>query len=472
MKRNESIMKRTVRISYTEGIFAQIYMSLAQPGSIFITKFLVMLGGLPIHFGILSAVGQFSQIFQPAGVIASGRSGNRRRNAVFLAGAGRIISMFFGLLIFIMPQRSAMWIFLLLFMVSNSIQAVSANIWVAWVSDLIPLRFRGRFFSRRAVYLLATGLIAGYVFSIFLDMFSSDPPFISSYLMQIMNNPHFLSPEYSKYAFLIIFLFASVTGIAGLFILNRQPDRTSQTEDVNFLKTFSESFKDKNFVKFLLYSSWWMLAVGIGSPFWQPFMIKHLHMSLFSMQIYGTISTLASVAALRFWGKIIDRFGNKTAMRIIITVAAFNPIVWLFANAGNYWIIYFEAFTAGVTWSGAGVIATNFVLSIAPEGRRQIYSGIYGAVSGLAMMTTMLLSSILMPPAVNVLGLSMEPEQVLFAATAFARFTTQIPLTWIHEPEGEPMNAALYYFRQFAKVRISSISRSLSISAAIDRMKK
>jgi len=117
MKKNDSIMKKTVKISYTEGIFAQIYMSLAQPGSIFITKFLVMLGGMPIHFGILSAAGQLSQIFQPIGVLVAGRSKNRKMNVVVLAGLGRGISIFYGALVFLMPDQNAMWIFLALFLI-------------------------------------------------------------------------------------------------------------------------------------------------------------------------------------------------------------------------------------------------------------------------------------------------------------------------------------------------------------------
>jgi hypothetical protein len=65
-------------------------------------------------------------------------------------------------------------------------------------------------------------------------------------------------------------------------------------------------------------------------------------------------------------------------------------MVWLFVTPHSYQVLYLEAITSGVMWAGAGLVATNFVLSIAPNERRQLYSGVSGAFSGLAMMTTML----------------------------------------------------------------------------------
>ncbi|MBN2586323.1 MAG: hypothetical protein JXR55_03440, partial [Candidatus Fermentibacteraceae bacterium] len=66
--RKRSELRDTFRISTQEGVFSQIFASLAGAGSVFITKLAVMLGASPIHFGILSAIGQFSQAVQPLGV--------------------------------------------------------------------------------------------------------------------------------------------------------------------------------------------------------------------------------------------------------------------------------------------------------------------------------------------------------------------------------------------------------------------
>jgi len=127
----------------------------------------------------------------------------------------------------------------------------------------------------------------------------------------------------------------------------------------------------------------------------------------------------------------IDKFGNKTAMRFAIILGGINPLIWLLASPETYWIIYFEAVLSGIMWSGTNIVALNFVLAIAPTKRRQVYSGVYGAFTGVAMMTTMLLSGAFLPGAMDIGTLHLEPGQVLFGLTGLARLTAGIPLTWM-----------------------------------------
>ena len=108
-------------------------------------------------------------------------------------------------------------------------------------------------------------------------------------------------------------------------------------------------------------------------------------------------------------------------------------------------------------WAGAGIVATNFVLSIAPANRRQVYSGVFGAFSGIAMMLTMLLSGIFIPKNSKLLGINFQPEQILFALSGLARWSAQIPLSWVNEPRAKSMGVVFQYLRQFAKVRIIHI---------------
>lgn len=69
-----------------------------------------------------------------------------------------------------------------------------------------------------------------------------------------------------------------------------------------------------------------MFAIGVGSPFWGPFMMKKLSMSLFEIQIYNTISVFSSLLSYPFWGRFIDKNGNKTAMQICIVLGGLNPM--------------------------------------------------------------------------------------------------------------------------------------------------
>ena len=459
MSKKERNLRQAVRISVIEGIFAQIFVSLASIGTVFLTKFAIMLNATPFHFGILSAIGQFSQVFQPLGALLTRKSATRKGKTVYFAMAGRSLMLLLPVIPFVLDGSAAIYTFLTVCLFSTVLQSISGNMWIAWISDLIPLRIRGRFFSFRNQYLMLAAILIGYLFGFFLDLFGDTETGFAYKFKKMLGTEQLFSSDNLPFAYLIIFGLAVFVGIYGLFILRRQPEQPKKIETEDSATLLLSPFKDKNFRKLLFYGCWWMLAVGIGAPFWQPFMIKNLNMSMLELQIYGTFSTVGSLLFLRPWGALIDRFGNKPAMIIAIILGAFNPFVWLFASPDNYWFLFLEAATAGIMWSGANIIATNFVLAIAPEGRQQIYSGMYSAVTSLAIVLTMLLSGRFLPPPVDLLGLQLTGEQVLFGLTSVLRLTAIIPLLAVFEPKAKPLLLAVSYMNSFAKIKILQYSR-------------
>jgi MFS family permease len=465
VKGRDSELRNAIRVSVVEGVYTQVYIALATAGSVFVTRFALLLGALPYHLGLLAAIGQLSLVFQPFGFALTRRGTSRKSTIIRLATAGLVLALLYGILPFLFPEYVAIWIFLLLLSISTSLHAMGTNAWIAWISDMVPERVRGRFFSWRSRYFMMVGLLLGYLLGAIVDLYDPHTVGVVEKLLKLRNTGLF-SSEYLNVTFIIIFGIATIFGFLGVVFLRRQPERQKQIESRSFLQTFKDSLHDTNFRRFLIYNSWWMLALGVGAPFWQPFMIQKLHMSLVSIQIYGTISAISAILALRPWGLVIDRFGNKTAMRVAITLGGINPLVWIFVNAHTSWILYLEAITSGIMWSGANIMAMNFVLAIAPQDKRQVYSGVLGAFSGSAMIITMLLSGFLLPRGLIVLGFYLEPEQVLFGTTGILRWTAHIPLGWVQEARAQPLGALFYYFRQFTKVRIAQLVGLITRNAA------
>lgn len=86
-----SEFKKFLKLSVVEGIFGQIFNSLCGPGSAFLTKFAIMLNATPLQFGILSAIGQISQIFQPLGALVTNK--RRKRKGVVMALAFQLFNL-------------------------------------------------------------------------------------------------------------------------------------------------------------------------------------------------------------------------------------------------------------------------------------------------------------------------------------------------------------------------------------------
>lgn len=442
-ERKQSELRETFRISITEGVYSQVYSSIAGPGSVFLTKLLVMLGASSIQFGILAATGQIFLVLMPLGALVTRKLTLHKHATVKWAVAGRALTPLLGVFPLFLSDRISLTAVLAVFAASTALLSVSANIWAGWMARMVPLRIRGRFFAKRNAVLLSFGLSTAFLLGLLVDNFNHDP----AALKLIMAG---------------LFLVAGIIGLIGLKILLKQPEKPTNTDDIPALALFKEPFRDKNFRKLCVFGGWWMLAIGIGAPFWQPFMIKVLKMGVTEMLLYGMTSTLGSILTLKYWGRLIDRYGNITAMKLAIGIGTVVPFVWLFVTHDSIWIIFIESLIAGSMWGCVGVVTANLVLAVAPEKKAQIYSGLFGACCGVGLIITMLASGIFMPPPMRIAGLSLHPMQVLFLVTAFARFTALIPLSRVKEPNAVPLNVVLGKLRLWSKVRFFNLKITLN----------
>ncbi|HPM04258.1 MAG TPA: hypothetical protein PL160_00955 [Candidatus Cloacimonas sp.] len=139
MKHSNSLIRRAYRTSITEGAFAQVYGNLAQIGSSFITKLMVILGASPLHYSLLSAFGQVSAIWQPLGVALTHKLKTRKMACVWITAAGRFLTLFLGLaLLFRMPQQGIIYVLALMFF-SAGLQAMGKSL------DCLDQRFDSAF---------------------------------------------------------------------------------------------------------------------------------------------------------------------------------------------------------------------------------------------------------------------------------------------------------------------------------------
>lgn len=442
--RKNHVVRRGMRLSVIDGIYARIYAALCMIGSGFVTKFMVLLGASPLQFSLLSALGQVSTLSEPLGVAFTHRLPRRKWACVWITAAGRVLTMFLGAALFFTVKQAGIWFVLALLFIAQSLQAIGGNIWIAWMSDLIPLRIRGRFFSRRNQILLLAGMVVSYVVSIYVDMFESTGGFLRRVLIESVGLEEWFVPQNQATFLAWMFVGATLIGLYGLTILAKQPERPLKKVPKGRLRDeYSQPFTDANFRKLLLFGIWWMLATGVGSAFWGPFMLKNLGMGMFKMQIYATLHGVASLFSWLYWGKFIDRFGNKTAMTICIILGGLNPMFWLFVSPANYNILWLEAVISGTMWAGNALVTTNFVLSIAPQGKQQMYSGLYNAIAGVSMMCSTLLSGIFFPAPLDILGKHLQSEQVIFGIGGLLRWSTLIPLVFVVEKNHVPLRNVL-----------------------------
>jgi MFS family permease len=433
-----------MRASVCEGLFGQIFVNIAGAWSAFVTALALSLGAGGRAFGLIfsaAAIVQLSQILGPMLLPLFG--GSRRRLVVVSSAAARGIIFLLPAVILWFEPQAALALLIACFLVSQVFTGIMTNVWTGWIGAIVPERIRGRFLGKRVQLMTALGLVAAFAASILKDM--SAPPKsdggVAGFLRDVVGIAGgWWGAGGEKYAYVIIFTFAAAAGLASTLLLLRQRDRPAPTARFS-LRSFAGPLRDSRFRRLVYFYGWWYFAASFGSPFFHPFMLKDLGMSLTAMQAYNSAFVIAMAATASLWGKLIDRFGNKPVLRGLVALAAANAFVYVFMEPGRYWWIWIEAVTSGAMWAGALVATTNFIIRLSPEGARDSYVAVYAVVAGACGLVGTIGSGLFvgaLPPFVSLAGWRMLNFKVAFLLTAGLRLLSQLPISAVEEPRAVP----------------------------------
>jgi predicted MFS family arabinose efflux permease len=435
--RRISRLRADMRSAVAEGAFSQVYLNLAGPGSVFVTSLAFLLGATDQTMGYIFAAGpilQGAQVLGPLVLPAFG--GSRRRAVLVVGGAGRALMLAVPLAVLFLPPAVALATLVTCFLVAQVLGGVATNVLTSWFGALVPQSIRGRFLGRRVQVAIVAGFVVAFGASVLKDLASpGSGAGLAGFLRRALGLTQGLwGANGARYAFVAIFAAAALFGLGALGPLRAMADRRAATRFT--FADFAEPFRDAAFRPLLVLFGCWFGAVYFGSPFWQPFFLNELGLSLTTIMIYGLISTVAMAATARLWGRLIDRYGNRPVFRAFILLSVANAFVYVFMTRGHYWWIWLEAASSGAMWGGAGVATMNFLLRFSPERKRDAYVAAFAVVTGGCGLATSLLSGYvigLLPRYIHVGGMSFVNFKVAFATTAALRLLVQFPMYRVRE---------------------------------------
>lgn len=95
----------------------------------------------------------------------------------------------------------------------------------------------------------------------------------------------------------------------------------------------------------------------------------------------GIVCNLATLLFAGYWGKLMDRYGNKAVIRVFTLLGTFVPALWLFTNSQAIWMVAVAQFLAGMLLPAADLAMQNIYLYQAPEKNRSMYYAVYFCVT-------------------------------------------------------------------------------------------
>ncbi|MGV0102720.1 MFS transporter [Nostoc sp. DSM 114160] len=442
---NSRISKDTIRTSLkastADSVLASVY-SLGT-GGILLSNLLVELGASPVVFGMLSSIPMLVNLIQPLGAYLSERSTSRFQYSLRTHGIGRLLWLILVIGIVsaslgVIDAHQLVILTLLIVLFSSLLGGLGTASWLSWVAMIVPRRLRGRYFGTRNSAASLTNLIcvpmAGLVVS------------------------HWYGGTLQGYG--VVLLLSIVFGIVGLgcqyFQVDMNPrsqntyyGKSSQTSEIQSEVAKDESseilqsihlpqeqsansiWKNSNFLVFLLYFSFWTLAVNLSSPFFNLYMLDTLDLDVSYVTIYNSLQAGATLLMLILWGKLADKIGNRPILICIGILVGVTPLLWLGIGVNRLdiwlWLPLLHILIGG-TWAAIDLCSNNIQLSIAPTKNQSIYFAIAAAVAGAsgALGTTIGSFLVQFTQSGGLLG--------LFALSGIFRLVALVPLMFVQEP--------------------------------------
>jgi MFS family permease len=419
--------QRSQRISILEGSFAQVHIAIT--GGSLVTAYALMLGADDFHLGLLTGLTALSTIGSLLGARWVGILGRRKALAIASSVTGRLLWGLLCALPFLglsLPTQLAL--FFATVAVANTLVNLSGTAWLSWMTDLVGIERRGRYFGIRNTILGAVGMAVTYGAGWAFDRFVARGARAGG-LAAIFG---------------VAVFFAALAG----FVLGRQWEPQLRGErPIPLHETMRRPFGDRRFRRLLLFLTLWSAATGIAGPFFAPHMIKNLGMSFSAIAFYSIVAGILNLGTLPIWGKVIDRIGNRPVLVVNLLGVSYLPLLWLFAGPGRLFPIWIDAALTGLCWPGFTLALFNLVLATAPEENRTAYLGMHSMVVGVstfvASLVGGLIASRLGEMRLVVLGLAVLNFHVLFAVSAAARLALLPLALGLREERARPFGVLL-----------------------------
>jgi MFS family permease len=334
----------------------------------FLSVFVARLGASPTMVSLLTAGPSLLGIFSylPGGAYAERRPDQVRLvvRAGFLA---RLSYLLIALLPFFLPPEQVVVAIVLIWSLTAIPNAVHVPAWTAMMQRAVPPTRRAKLNGARWGLMALISSISMAVYGVMLNRmdfpFGYQVVFMISFLAAMMNLVYFSR--------IVIPPFDSGRLGAG--------QRGSIFGEVPGL--FRAYFSNRRFVRFLLSSGVFRLALAMPVGLFSIYWVDDLQATDALIGLRGTVGYVALVIGYFFWGRTANRIGHRRMLIICGLGQACYPALTALAPDAN-WLLPAAA-VWGLSAAGIDLGLFDMLLAACPEGRQPTFA------AGSAMFTNL-----------------------------------------------------------------------------------
>jgi len=282
--------KKSMNASVGDGMAYSIMTGL---GDAYIPAAAIALGAGNFYVGLLSALPQLAGAVLQFFSLSMLRIFRNRKVLVVLGAFLHALCWLLVAAVMLWPGPLSIPLITIFFSLGAGFSLLINPAWSSWISDIVPENERSGFFAGR-------------------NRLSQFVLFASTFLAGLALNQMQLAFPVAL-GFAAVFAGAFVSRLISTMFLTRM-------NDVKYELQLMREIQMKHL--FLLPAHrnelWFIAFIGLmnfasifASPFFTPYLLNNLGYDVGALGILTAITVLAKILAYPYWGKIIDRFGNR-----------------------------------------------------------------------------------------------------------------------------------------------------------------
>lgn len=365
----EDAIERGTRALVQEGAWANAVGGLG--GGVVLVGFALALGASSTTIGILGAIPFLTQVAQLPAINLIETVRRRRPVAVVALTAGRVVILAIGLAAFVLEPGDMLVALVAGQVLLGLLGATGTCAWNAWIHDLLPRSGLGSFFARRLVWATGFGMAAGLGAGLLAE--------------------HWPGAARTD-AFAVLFVLAGACGFVSSWWLARVPEppmAPGTGRRIPYATVLGVPLGDPNFRRLIHFMVAWNVATNVAAPFFAVFLIRQLGFGLGLVMALTVSSQIANMLTLRGWGRLSDRFSNKSVLGIAAPLFLGCVVSLPFVAVPERHLLTVPMLVVvhvlmGAASAGVGLATGNIALKLAPHGRASLYLASNSLFSALA----------------------------------------------------------------------------------------
>jgi len=362
---------RGLRTVIRDGLATQAMATLT--GGIFLVAFALQLGATNTVIGLLAAIPPLAGLLQIPAIYVIERIRNRRLVVVLASFSARLFWLVIVAIPFLFSPQIGLLTLIVAITLYSAFSAVSHCGWNSWMRDLIPQELLGSFFARRLALSTGIALTISLFAAFFIDIWGVR------------------FPDVSIYAYSILFFLGFLGGMVGIYFLARTPEPRMRVMDsgIGLFTIVTQPFRDVEFRQLITFLGSWNFAVNLAAPFFTVYMLQRLGLDMSFVILLGILSQIMNIGLFKIWGRLADRFSNKSVLAVSGPLFMLSIFAWTFTTLPDVYILtipllIFIHIFMGISLAGVSLASGNISLKLAPQGQATSYLASTTFINSLA----------------------------------------------------------------------------------------